>query len=80
MQLFSADATIFFFFNFADKNLKNHPQKMLKNNDSLTAARTAQTEEFMFRNVAYRPTVYKTGLLPTSYSIPFLLNAVLLTY
>ena len=25
------------------------------------AAQTAQTEEFMFQNVAYRPTVYKTG-------------------
>ena len=22
---------------------------------------TAQTEEFMFQNVAYRPTVYRTG-------------------
>ena len=26
------------------------------------AAQTAQTEEFMFQNVAYRPTVYRTGL------------------
>ena len=26
------------------------------------AAQTAQTEEFMFQNVAYRPTVYKTGV------------------
>ena len=25
------------------------------------AAQTAQAEEFMFQNVAYRPTVYKTG-------------------
>ena len=25
------------------------------------AAQTAQTEEFMFKNVAYRPTVYRTG-------------------
>ena len=24
----------------------------------------AQTEEFMFQNVAYRPTVYKTGIKP----------------
>ena len=27
------------------------------------AAQTAQTEEFMFQNVAYRPTVYRTGFL-----------------
>jgi hypothetical protein len=26
------------------------------------AAQTAQTEEFMFQNVAYRPVVYKTGV------------------
>ena len=25
----------------------------------------AQTEEFMFQNVAYRPTVYRTGTIPT---------------
>ena len=24
--------------------------------------KTAQTEEFMFQNVAYRPTVYQTGV------------------
>ena len=28
------------------------------------AAQTAQTEEFMFQNVAYRPAVYRTGVLP----------------
>ena len=27
------------------------------------AAQMAQTEEFMFWNVAYRPTVYKTGVV-----------------
>jgi hypothetical protein len=27
----------------------------------------AQTEEFMFQNVAYRATVYKTGQLPASW-------------
>ena len=27
----------------------------------------AQTEEFMFQNVAYRPTVYKTGSLPSNH-------------
>ena len=25
------------------------------------AAKTAQTEEFMFQNVSYRPTLYRTG-------------------
>ena len=28
------------------------------------AAQIAQTEEFMFQNVAYRPSAYKTGVLP----------------
>ena len=27
------------------------------------AAQTAQTEEFMLQNVAYRPTVYRTGVV-----------------
>ena len=27
------------------------------------AAQTAQTAEFTFKNVAYRPTVYRTGIL-----------------
>ena len=27
----------------------------------------AQTEEFMFQNVAYRPTVYKTGVPPMNH-------------
>ena len=26
------------------------------------AAQTAQTEEFMLQNVAFRPTVYRTGI------------------
>ena len=30
-------------------------------------AQMAQTEEFMFQNVAYRPTVYKTGSLPSNH-------------
>ena len=30
------------------------------------AAQTAQTEEFMFQNVTYRPTVHKTGVLLTN--------------
>ena len=27
------------------------------------AAQTAQTEEFIFQNVTYRPTVHRTGML-----------------
>ena len=47
----------------------NHPQKLLRKTQihffSLLpwAQWAAQTEEFMFQNVAYRPTVYKTGIL-----------------
>ena len=53
MQFFSAKATIFFIrFNFFC------PQKVP---DSRVAAKMAQTEEFIFQNVAYRPTVDKTG-------------------
>ena len=29
----------------------------------------AQTEEFMFQNVAHRPTVYKTGIKALSYQM-----------
>ena len=32
------------------------------------AAQTAQTEEFMFQIVAYRPTVYRTGDATTTIS------------
>ena len=46
------------------------PQKLLRipliHFFSLTAstAQMAQTEEFMFQNVAYIPTVYRTGVEP----------------
>jgi hypothetical protein len=49
------------------KSWKNHPQKLLRKTQihffPLTAstAQMAQTEEFMFQNVAYIPTVYRTG-------------------
>ena len=49
---------------FAHKKLKKLPPKVAQKNSnplfSLTAS-TAQIEEFMFQNVAYRPTVYRTG-------------------
>jgi hypothetical protein len=47
--------------------LKKTPSKVAQKNSnplfSLTAstAQMAQTKEFMFQNVAYRPTVYRTG-------------------
>ena len=69
MQLFSADATIFTKKILHPKSWKNHPQKLLRKTQihffSLLpwAAQTAQTEEFMFQIVAYRPTVYRTGVV-----------------
>ena len=49
--------------------MKKTPSKVSQKNSNplffLTAssAQTAQTEEFMFQNVAYWPTVYRTGVL-----------------
>ena len=73
MQLFSADATIFkkkIKFFFAHKKLKKITLKSCSENLKSTffpllprAAQMAQKEEFMFENVAYRPTVYRTGIL-----------------
>ena len=46
---------------------KNHPQKLLRKTQihffflTASTAKMAQTEEFMFQNVAYRPTVNWTG-------------------
>ena len=57
-----------FKFFLPTKSWKNHPQKLLRITQihffflTAWAAQTAQTEEFMFRNVVYRPTVYRTGL------------------
>ena len=73
MQLFSVDATIFFIRKiklfFAHKKLKKPPSKVAQKNSNplffplLPAqAQMAQTEEFMFQNMAYRPTVYRTGV------------------
>ena len=51
------------------KSWKTHSQKLLRKIQihfvSLLprASQMAQTEEFMFQNVAYRPTVYRTGVL-----------------
>ena len=48
------------------KKLKKHPQTLLRNTHFFAllpwAAQKAKTEELMFQNVSYRPTVYKTGV------------------
>ena len=52
--------------NFDHKKLKKPPSKVAQKYSNLFSprvAQTTQTEEFMLQNVAYRPTVYKTGLL-----------------
>ena len=51
------------------KSWKNHPQKLLRKTQihffflTASSAQMAQTEEFMFQNLAYRPTVYRTGVI-----------------
>ena len=55
-------------FFFDHKKLKKPPPKVAQkysNFFSLIVAKTAQTEEFMFQNVAFRPTVYKPGTFVT---------------
>ena len=50
------------------KSWKKPPSKVAQKNSNPLffllpwAAQMAQTEEFMFQNVAYRPTVYRTGI------------------
>ena len=64
MQLFNPDPTIVLMFVLTTKSWKNNPQKLLRipqiNFFELTA-QTAQTEEFMFQNLAFWPTLYRTG-------------------
>ena len=76
MQLFSADATtfkkklVFFCPQKVEKyTLKSCSEKLKSTFFPLTAssAQMAQTEEFMFQNVAYRPTVYRTGTKALSF-------------
>ena len=51
------------------KSWKKHPQKLPRKTQihffflTASSAQMAETEEIMFQNVAYRPTVYKTGAL-----------------
>ena len=73
MQLFSADTTMFskkkknFFCpqKVGKNTLKSCSEKLKSNFFSLLPGRpkTDQTEELMFQNVAYRPTVHRTGIL-----------------
>ena len=76
MQLFSADPTILLiFFKMFVLTTKKKKKKKKKNQKLLRiplihifsptalTAQTAQTEEFMFHNVAYWPTEYRTGIL-----------------
>ena len=55
------------------EKLKKPPSKVAKKNSFFSlltwAAQTAQTEEFMLQNVAYGPTVYKTGVPVQSWFI-----------
>ena len=68
MHLFSADATIFLkkfqTVFLRTKSLKKLASKVAQKNTNpffFLTAWAAQTAEFMFQNVAYRPTVYRTG-------------------
>ena len=66
MQLFSADATIFkkIYINFllSTKRWKNHPQKLFGIKYPIFFHPELPKRPFMLKNVAYRPTVYKTGM------------------
>ena len=81
MPLFSADAKIFQK-NNNTKSWKKHPQKLLRKTQihffflTAWAAQTAQTEEFMFQNMAYRPTVYRTGAAASLAVIGFVRHMV----
>ena len=72
-------------FFLPSKSWKNHPQKLLRIPQihffSLTAstAQMAQTEEIMFQNVAYWPTVYRTGGIPRSVRDSFIFIPVFIT-
>ena len=84
MQLFSVDATMFlkilkknFFTTKVEKTTLKSCSEFLKSTFFfLTAltAQTAQTEEFLFQNVAYCQTVYRNGdwILKVFWSFYFL--------
>ena len=74
------------FFFLSTKNWKNHPQKLLRKTQiqffflTASTAQMAQTEEFMFQNVAYRPTVHRTGLKPISNSKKIYYSMLILAF
>ena len=77
MQLFSVDATIFLKKRCSDhkklrKTSHKLPRKTQIHFSSLLpwASQTAKTEEIMFQNVAYRPTVYRIGIYPIQLIVP----------
>ena len=61
MQLFSVETTVF------SKNFEFFSPQKAENTILKSCSKklksTAQTEEFMFQSVAYRPIVYRTGVL-----------------
>ena len=75
MQLFCADATMFKKKKIAHKKLKKPPSKVAQKNSNplffliALTAQTTQTEEFLFQNVAYRLTVYRTGVFTCPSSV-----------
>jgi hypothetical protein len=68
---------------FALKKLKKPPSKVAQKNSNPLFSPYCQhspngpTEEFMFQNVAYRPTVYRTGPI---FIVGFTSNTSMYTY
>ena len=60
MQLLVRTPTVFkkVIYFFAHKKLKKTPSKVAQNYSNFFSPWAAQKDEFMFQNVAYRPTVY----------------------
>ena len=48
---------------FCPQKVKKASSKVAHKYSNCFAPIAAQTEEFMFQNVAYRPTVYRTGIM-----------------
>jgi len=70
MPLFSADATMFFniyIFFLPTKSWTNHHQKLLRNTQIFFTHSCSNGPNSMFQNVAYRPTVYRTGTFILKY-------------
>ena len=72
MQLFSAEQCFQLFFcpQKVEKITPKSCSEVLKKNFTLGCP-NCQTEEFMFQNMAYRPTVYRTGDKTIKSVVPF---------